>query len=52
MCIIFNINLNGYNFRLVPSTNNNDKTVQSTPSKLQTKESPTISAETDKPIGN
>lgn len=52
MCIIFNINLNDYNFRPVPPTNNHDKTVKSTPSKFQTKESPAISAETDKPIGN
>ncbi|XP_003240956.1 MICOS complex subunit Mic60 isoform X1 [Acyrthosiphon pisum] len=36
--------------KLVPPTNNHDISVKSTPSKLQTKESQTISAETDKPI--
>lgn len=40
------------NFRLAPPTNNHDITVKSAPSKIQTKESPTISSKTEKPIGN
>ncbi|CAI6363574.1 unnamed protein product [Macrosiphum euphorbiae] len=37
--------------KLAPPTNNHDITVKSAPSKIQTKESPTISSKTEKPIG-